>query len=152
MSQVHLPAHRQAPPPHGLGIRHLAAADPSEVAVDEIGTHLALEKLIALAADVLENEQSQHHRRRSTTSPAAAAVGMSTQLCPSHLNHAASSRDLIVALFAPLAASATAFVEHLGGTGLEPLTTKVAVETNSDVGRHMLVLMPRRARLCSKAH
>ena len=69
--------HRQAPPPHGLGIWHLAAADPREVAVDEIGTYFALEHLVAPVAGVLENEQSQHHLRRRTTPPAAAALGMS---------------------------------------------------------------------------
>ena len=72
------------PPPHGLGIRHLAAADPSEVAVDEIGTHLALEHLIAPVADVLEDEQSQHHLRRRTMPPAAAALGMSLAECFVH--------------------------------------------------------------------
>ena len=73
----HLRAHRRAPAAHGLGIRHLATADPREVAVDEIGPYLALENLVAPVADMLENEQSQHHLRRRTMPPAAAALGMS---------------------------------------------------------------------------
>jgi hypothetical protein len=67
-----------------VGVRHLAAADPSKVAVDEIGTDFALENFKAPVADVLENEQSQHHLRRRTTPPAAAALGMSLAECFVH--------------------------------------------------------------------
>ena len=88
----HLRAHRQAPPPHGLGIRHLAAADPSEVAVDQIGTYFALENLVAPVADMLENEQPQHHLGRRTMPPAAAALRVPLAQCLIH----SRNNDLVV--------------------------------------------------------
>ena len=39
----HLRPDRQAPAPHGLGIRHLPAAHSGEVAVHEVGAHLAFQ-------------------------------------------------------------------------------------------------------------
>ena len=72
----HLGPHRQAPTAHGLCIGRLAGADPGEVAVHQIGAHLALEHLVAPVADVLEDQQPQHHLGRCASPAAAAALGM----------------------------------------------------------------------------
>jgi len=53
----YLRPHRHAPAP-GLGVRHLAAAYPGEVAVDEVGAHFTFELRVAPVADMLENQQS----------------------------------------------------------------------------------------------
>jgi len=47
---------RHTPAPHGLGIRHPGAADPGEVAVHQVGAHLALEHAVAPVADVFEDQ------------------------------------------------------------------------------------------------
>jgi hypothetical protein len=60
-----------------LGVRHLAAADAGEVAVDQIGAHFALEHLVAPVAHVFENEQAQDHVGRRAETAAAAAFRMS---------------------------------------------------------------------------
>jgi hypothetical protein len=39
----HIRPHRHSPSAHGLGVGHLLAADPGEIAVDEIGAHLAFQ-------------------------------------------------------------------------------------------------------------
>jgi hypothetical protein len=62
--------------PHGLGVRSLAGAHPGEVAVDQIGAHLAFEHAIAPVADVLEDQQAQHHLRRGALPASALALGM----------------------------------------------------------------------------
>ncbi len=54
----HLGPERQAPSPHGLGARHLAAAHAGKVAVDKVGAHLAFQSGVAQVADVLEDEQA----------------------------------------------------------------------------------------------
>ena len=54
----HLRPDRQAPPPHGLGVRHLATAHPREVAVHEVGAHLSFQSTITQVPDVLENQQA----------------------------------------------------------------------------------------------
>jgi hypothetical protein len=64
---------RHTPTAHSLGIRHLGAADPGEVAVDKIGAHLALEHGVAPVAHVLEHQQPQHHLGRGSEPAAAAA-------------------------------------------------------------------------------
>ena len=73
---IDLPADRQAPAAHCLGIGHLRAADAREVAVHQIGAHFAFQHLIAPVADVLEDQQAQHHFGRSALSAAAATLGM----------------------------------------------------------------------------
>ena len=72
----HVSPQRHAPAPHRLGVGRLRAAHAGEVAVHQIGAHLALEHAIAPVADVLEDQQAQHHLRRRTQSAAAAALGM----------------------------------------------------------------------------
>ena len=61
-SIVDLPEHvgsdRYAPPPHGLGVRHLAAAHPGKVAIYEVATHLAFQSTVAQVPNVLENQQT----------------------------------------------------------------------------------------------
>jgi len=52
--------HRDPPTPHGLGVRDFLATDTREVAVHQIGTHLALQHLIAPIAQVFQDQQSQH--------------------------------------------------------------------------------------------
>ena len=52
----HLWPERHAPAAHRLGVGHLGAAHPSEVAVHQIGAHFALQRLIAPVADVLEDQ------------------------------------------------------------------------------------------------
>src|SRR5215472_7185439 len=73
----YLRPHRHAPTPHGLGVRHLAAAYPCEVAVDEVGAHFTFEYCVAPVADMLENQQSQDHFSWRTTSATTATLGMS---------------------------------------------------------------------------
>ena len=73
----HLRCHRQAPPAHGLGVRHLAAAHAGEVAVNQIGAHFALENLVAPVTDMLENQQAQDHFGWRPAPTATAALGMS---------------------------------------------------------------------------
>jgi hypothetical protein len=68
---------RQSPPADRLGVRHLAAADAGEVAVDQVGAHFALEDLVAPVAHVLENEQAQDHVGRRAQAAATAAFRMS---------------------------------------------------------------------------
>ena len=68
---------RQSPTADRLGVRHLAAADAGEVAVDQVGAHFALENLVAPVAHVLENEQAQHHLGRRAQPTATAALRMS---------------------------------------------------------------------------
>ena len=68
---------RQSPTADRLGVRHLAAADAGEVAVDQVGAHFALENLVAPVAHVLENEQAQHHIGRRAQPTATAALRMS---------------------------------------------------------------------------
>jgi hypothetical protein len=65
-----------APAAHGLGVGRLRPADPGEVAVHQIGAHLALQHAIAPVADMLQDQQSQHHFGRSAQATAAAALGM----------------------------------------------------------------------------
>ena len=72
----HLGPDRQAPAAHRLCIGRLAGADPREVAVHQIGAHLALEHLVAPVADVLEDQQPQYHLGRRTSPAAATALGM----------------------------------------------------------------------------
>src|SRR5215471_12487126 len=73
----YLRPHRHAPTPHGLGVRHLAAAYPCEVAVDEVGAHFTFEYCVAPVADMLENQQSQDHFSWRATSATTATLGMS---------------------------------------------------------------------------
>src|SRR6516165_8793441 len=54
----HLGSHCHTPPPHGLGVRHLATADTRKVAVDQVGAHLSFQSTVAQIADVLENQQT----------------------------------------------------------------------------------------------
>ena len=72
----HLRPQSQAPAAHGLGIRHLGGAHTGEVAVHQIGPHLALQHRIAPVADVLENQEPQHHLGRRRQPASAAALGM----------------------------------------------------------------------------
>lgn len=64
---------RHSPPAHRLGIRHLAGADPSEVTVDQVGAHFALQHRVAPIADMLEDEKTQDHLGRVTTPTSAQA-------------------------------------------------------------------------------
>jgi hypothetical protein len=73
----HLGRHCQAPTSHRLCIGHLAGADAGEVAVHQIGAHLALQHAIAPVADVLEDQQAQYHLGRRAQPTATAALGMS---------------------------------------------------------------------------
>jgi hypothetical protein len=54
----HLGPDRHTPSPHGLGIRHLAAAHAGKVAVHEVGAHLAFHSGVAHVSDVLEDQQT----------------------------------------------------------------------------------------------
>ena len=72
----HLRAHGKTPTAHGLCIRRFAGADAGEVAVDQIGAHLALEHLVAPIARVLEDQKPQHHLGWCTSPAAAPALGM----------------------------------------------------------------------------
>jgi len=54
----HLRPDRQPPSPHSLGIWHLPAAHSGEVAVHEVGAHLAFQGGIAQVPDVLEDPQT----------------------------------------------------------------------------------------------
>ncbi len=72
----HLRPDHQSPATHRLGVRHLAAADPREVAVDQVGAHLALENLVTPVADMLEDQETQDHLGRRTSATATAALGM----------------------------------------------------------------------------
>src|SRR5215813_6381840 len=66
----------QAPAAHGLGIRHFGEAYAGEVAVDQVGTHLTLEHVIAPIAHVFQDQQTQHYFRRETAPAACAAQVM----------------------------------------------------------------------------
>jgi hypothetical protein len=68
---------RQSPTTDRLGVRHLAAADAGEVAIDQVGAHFALENRVAPVAHVLENQQAQNHIGRRAQPTASAAFGMS---------------------------------------------------------------------------
>jgi hypothetical protein len=72
----HLGPHRHAPTSHRLRIGRLAGADAGEVAVHQIGAHLALQHAIAPVADVLEDQQAQHHLGRRAQPTATATLGM----------------------------------------------------------------------------
>ena len=67
---------RQSPTADRLGVRHPAAADADEVAVDQVGAHFALENLVAPVAHVLENEQTQDHVGPRAQPAATAAFRM----------------------------------------------------------------------------
>jgi hypothetical protein len=58
----------------GLRIWDLARTHPGEVAVHDIGPHLALEDGETPVAHVLEQQQSQHHLRGCALAPAREAV------------------------------------------------------------------------------
>src|SRR5712692_2180941 len=64
-----------APATHGLGVGHLGAAHAREVALHQVGTHLALQHLVAPVADVLEDQQTQNHFGRGALPATAAALG-----------------------------------------------------------------------------
>jgi len=66
---------RHAPPAHGLGIGHFAAADAGKIAIHQIGPHLPFQHLVAPVANVFEHQQPQHHFGRGPRPAAAAAVG-----------------------------------------------------------------------------
>ena len=68
---------RHTPASHGLGIRHLGAADPGEITVNQVGPHLAFEHGVAPVADVLEHQQPQHDIGRGSKAAAAAALRVS---------------------------------------------------------------------------
>src|SRR5438270_2519282 len=76
--------HSQAPTSHRLGIRRLAAAHTGEVAVNQVGAHLALQHVIAPVANVLEDQQPQHHLGRCARPTTTAAPGMSSRECLVH--------------------------------------------------------------------
>ena len=87
----HLRPERDTPAPHRLGIGRLAGADPGEVAIHQIGAHLALQHAIAPVADVLEDQQAQHHLGRCAQPTATAALGMPSRQCFVHRSY-----DLLV--------------------------------------------------------
>src|SRR6266481_2753397 len=60
---------------HRLGIRHLGCTHPSELAIHQVGSHLALQHGIAPVAHMLEQQQSQHDFRRRALAPARTAMG-----------------------------------------------------------------------------
>src|SRR6202040_859277 len=66
----------QAPAPHGLGIGRLRTAHTGELAVHQIGAHLALQYRVTPVADVLEDQQAQDYFGRSSQPAAAAAPGV----------------------------------------------------------------------------
>ena len=103
----HLRPDRRAPAAHGLGVGHLAAAHAGEVAVHQVGAHLALHHLIAPVAHMLEDQQAQDHLRRYAFAAPAAASGMAL---PQSLVH--SRHDLFVG-------------QHPVGS-LHPVLTKIA--------------------------
>lgn len=74
-----LPIHSQAPAPHRLGVRHLAAAHTGEVAIHQIGAHFTFQHVIAPVANMLEDQQPQHHLGRRAQPTTTAALGMSSR-------------------------------------------------------------------------
>ena len=73
----HLRPDCQAPAAHRLGVRHLLPADPSEVAIDQVGAHFAFENLVAPVAHMLEHQKAEDHLGRCTMPTAAATLWMS---------------------------------------------------------------------------
>jgi len=67
---------RDSPAAHGLGISHLASADPGEVAVHQIGADFTLQNRVTPIANMLQDQQAQHDFGRVARSAMAAAVGM----------------------------------------------------------------------------
>ena len=57
----------QAPAPHGLGIGRLRTANTGELAVHQIGAHLALQYRVTPVADVFEDQQAQEGRNAVLT-------------------------------------------------------------------------------------
>ena len=91
-----------APAPHGLGVRGLAGAHAGEVAVHQIGPHLAFQHLIAPVADVLEEQQAQHHFRRGALPAAALALGMALAQSFVHSRHQRLIRQHPIGLCHPV--------------------------------------------------
>jgi len=98
LSQLHKPLvnlldhfgpHRHAPTSHRLCIRHLAGADAGEVAVHQIGAHLALEHFVVRltstdapsAANYLNERRKTPRFDRIKIRPVGNALGLMERMC-----------------------------------------------------------------------
>src|SRR3979490_3407055 len=70
----------QPPAPHGFGVRDLPCAHAGKAAINEIGTHFALQYHVAPVADMLENQQAHNHLGGGA--PPAAASALVASLAP----------------------------------------------------------------------
>ena len=93
--------HSQAPAPHGLRVRRLAAAHAREVAIHQVGAHFAFQHVIAPIADVLEDQQSQHHLGRCAQPATTAALGMPSRQRLVHRSDDLFIRQHPVGMFHP---------------------------------------------------
>ena len=107
----HLRPERHAPAADGFGVGHLGAAHPAEVAVHQVGTHFALQHLIAPIADVLEDQQAQNHLRRGALPATAAALGTPLRQSLVHRRHQQFIRQNLIGVLHPIFAK----IVHLGG-------------------------------------
>ena len=97
----HLCSERCAPPPHRLGIRHLAGAHARKVAVNEIGAHLPLQHPIAPIAYMLEDQKPQHGLGCNTLPAATAALGVALRQRLVHSAHDLLVRQNLVGMLHP---------------------------------------------------
>ena len=72
---------RHAPWSHRFGIGQLVRAHMSEVAIDEVGTNLAFQNLVAPIAHVLEDQKPQYSLGCNALPPPTAALGMTLRQC-----------------------------------------------------------------------
>jgi len=95
------------------------AVPDDQVAVHQIGAHLALQHAIAPVADVLEDQQAQHNLGRCAQPTATAALGMPPRQRLVHRSYDLFIRQHSVGVFHPTFAK----IAHFFGAGayLQPL-------------------------------
>jgi hypothetical protein len=65
----------------GFGIGHFLATNPCEIAIHQVGSHFALQHVVAPVPRMLQNQQSEHNLSRRLLSSAGATMLAPLRLC-----------------------------------------------------------------------